>query len=96
MREGGCARKAGYNSQTKQDSYLLKKANPTEGHPGYYNCLGTDMEQTVCCWNHKIIIPPNSILKAMVVDGTGEMTFPNLCHLSDPISSTWGDPTDCR
>ncbi|KAI9612979.1 hypothetical protein H4Q26_010249 [Puccinia striiformis f. sp. tritici PST-130] len=55
MREAGCALRVGRNEKTHQDSWLLKKGNPTEGHPGYYNCLGTGMNRPVCCLNKKIV-----------------------------------------
>ncbi|KAI9627363.1 hypothetical protein KEM48_009849 [Puccinia striiformis f. sp. tritici PST-130] len=58
MREAGCALRVGRNEKTHQDSWLLKKGNPTEGHPGYYNCLGTGMNRPVCCLNKKIVYTP--------------------------------------
>ncbi|KAI7940430.1 hypothetical protein MJO28_014082 [Puccinia striiformis f. sp. tritici] len=96
MREAGCALRVGRNEKTHQDSWLLKKGNPTEGHPGYYNCLGTGMNRPVCCLNKKIVYTPGFWLKAMVVDGNGEYPFEFLCNDAPDFNPTWGDPTDCQ
>ncbi|KAI7940429.1 hypothetical protein MJO28_014081 [Puccinia striiformis f. sp. tritici] len=36
------------------------------------------------------------MLKAMVVDGTGEYSFEFLCNDAPEINTRWGDPTNCR
>ncbi|KAI9627364.1 hypothetical protein KEM48_009851 [Puccinia striiformis f. sp. tritici PST-130] len=54
------------------------------------------MHRQVCCRNKKIVYPPGFMLKAMVVDGTGEYSFEFLCNDAPEINTRWGDPTNCR
>ncbi|POV96371.1 hypothetical protein PSTT_15685 [Puccinia striiformis] len=58
--EGGCA------SVTRRDAYgiptewTIKKANKTDKHDKYFNCIGADADFGSCCSPGSIVVPRNA------------------------------------
>ncbi|KAI7960872.1 hypothetical protein MJO28_001361 [Puccinia striiformis f. sp. tritici] len=68
------------------------KANPTENHVYYYNCIGTEMHFSSCCSSGSIGYPPDT--NVMTLNGAG--AYKAICVDAKALDSELGSPKDCR
>ncbi|KAI9614387.1 hypothetical protein H4Q26_009537 [Puccinia striiformis f. sp. tritici PST-130] len=89
--EGGCA------SVTRRDAYgiptewTIKKANKTDKHDKYFNCIGADEDFGSCCSPGSIVVPRNANPPVMTLKGF--QSYPLICSNARPMLP--GDPKDC-
>ncbi|KAH9464950.1 hypothetical protein MJO28_001360 [Puccinia striiformis f. sp. tritici] len=90
-RLGGCTTITDRDQDGTPIQWQIKKANPTDGFEGYYNCLETKADLSSCCAPGSIMYPPSS--DVMILNGLG--AYKKICTDAKPLDPGLGDPKEC-
>ncbi|KAA1133737.1 hypothetical protein PGTUg99_006117 [Puccinia graminis f. sp. tritici] len=82
MHDGGCGKAIERDAKGKPIKWQLVKAHPTEKHPGYFNCIGTDMAFSACCLPNKL--PKDGTLLTLMNKKDDPQAYSNLCRETKP------------
>ncbi|KAI9620142.1 hypothetical protein KEM48_008259 [Puccinia striiformis f. sp. tritici PST-130] len=85
-RLGGCTTITDRDQDGTPIQWQIKKANPTDGFEGYYNCLETKADLSSCCAPGSIMYPPSS--DVMILNGLG--AYKKICTDAKPLDPGLG------